>query len=589
MGPFRAWLVILVILAAAITSSDGASAQNPLERLVSPGELSRAHEKFDATCNSCHESFNKGAQKARCLACHKDINWDVLNRRGFHGRSPQVGSVECKTCHVEHEGRNAKIVVLDEKTFDHRLTDMPLLGGHARVQCAECHKNGIKHAKAPTDCVACHKADEPHQGRLGTACATCHVVSSWKAVSFNHNKTTFPLKGAHASAQCAACHVNQTWKGVQTACVSCHAKDDAHAGKLGRDCASCHVEIGWKVKSFDHSKTGFALIGKHVAAKCEACHVKNVSDPLPKTCNGCHAKDDVHKGRNGLACSDCHTARDWRSVTFDHAKTDFPLLGRHASVKCESCHTRPVKEWKPPTGCISCHQKDDAHKGLLGSVCKECHTETGWTKVRFQHERDAGFALIGKHAAVTCVACHKQPTHVKSPPTSCIGCHRDDDPHKRQLGDGCGQCHGETTWKTDVRFDHGQTEFPLLGKHSGAKCQDCHKSAAFLDAKPLCVSCHTNDDVHGGRLGPNCATCHNPVAWTRWTFDHSKQTTFPLTGKHRVVACQSCHRAPVSGRIELSTRCVTCHAADDKHRGSFGSSCERCHSTEDFSAINMKP
>ncbi len=589
MTLIRALLVALATIVTTVAFSGDASAQNPLERLVSPGELSRAHEKLDATCNACHESFNKGAQKARCLACHKEINWDVQNKRGFHGRSPQVSSGECKTCHVEHEGRNARIVLLDEKTFDHRLTDMPLLGAHARVQCAECHVNGQKHAKAPTDCVACHKADEPHMGRLGTACSTCHVVSGWKTVSFDHSKTAFPLKGEHAHAQCAACHINQAWKGIQASCVSCHAKDDAHDGKLGKDCASCHVETGWKVQSFNHAKTGFPLIGRHADATCQSCHVKDVTTALPRTCNGCHAKDDPHKGRNGPACADCHTPRDWRAVTFDHAKTDFPLLGKHASVKCESCHTRPVKEWTPPEDCNACHTKDDVHKGLLGPVCKDCHAETAWTKVRFQHDRDAGFALRGKHAAATCAACHKQPTHVKAPPSSCIGCHRDDDPHKRQLGDGCGQCHGETAWNADVRFDHGQTDFPLLGKHAGVKCEECHKSAAFLDAKPGCVSCHAKEDVHGGRLGPNCSTCHTAAAWTRWSFDHSKQTEFPLTGKHRDVVCVSCHRTPVKGSIELSTRCVTCHAADDKHRGSFGSSCERCHSTDDFKSINVKP
>lgn len=588
MASLRTLLLGLAALVAAVLLAGGASAQNPLERLVSPGELSRPHQKLEATCNVCHESFNKAGQRTKCLDCHKDINWDVQNKRGFHGRFPQAATAECKTCHVEHEGRGAMIVTLDQKTFDHRFTDMPLLGAHARVQCAECHKPGQKHAKTPTDCVACHKADEPHKGQLGTACATCHVVSGWKTVSFDHNKTQFPLKGEHARAQCASCHVNQAWKGLQMACVSCHAKDDAHEGKLGKDCASCHVETGWKVKNFDHAQTGFSLVGKHAAATCQSCHVKDVTTPLPRTCNGCHAKDDAHKGRNGPGCADCHTPRDWKSVTFDHAKTDFPLLGKHAGTKCESCHTRPVKEWTPPTGCNDCHQKDDTHKGLLGPKCKDCHAETGWTKVRFQHERDAGFALSGKHASAQCAACHKQPTHVKAPPNSCIGCHRDDDPHKRQLGDGCGQCHGETAWKTAVRFDHDLTDFPLLGKHAGATCKDCHATPAFLDAEPGCVSCHQKKDAHGGRLGPNCATCHNPVAWTRWTFDHDKQTDFQLTGKHREVGCVSCHRTPVKGEIELSTRCVSCHIADDKHRGSFGTTCERCHSTRSFSDIAVR-
>lgn len=575
-------------MALAFLPGDGAFAQNPLERLVSPGALSRAHEKLEATCNVCHESFNKGGQKTKCLACHKDVNLDVQGKRGFHGRSPQVANVECKTCHAEHEGRSASIANLDEKAFDHRFTDMPLLGAHARVTCAECHQKGVKHARTPTDCATCHKADEPHMGRLGTACASCHVASGWKTVSFDHGKTRFPLKGNHAQTQCAACHVNQAWKGLQTTCFACHAKNDAHEGKLGKDCASCHSETGWKTQSFDHAKTGFALIGRHADAKCQSCHVKDVTSPLPRTCNGCHAKDDAHKGRNGPACADCHTPREWKAVTFDHRKTDFPLLGKHASVKCESCHTRPVKEWVPPTRCGDCHKDDDVHKGLLGPACKDCHTESAWATVRFQHARDANFPLNGKHSSATCAACHKQPVHVKAPPNSCIGCHRDDDPHKRQLGDGCGKCHGETAWNTNVRFDHGQTDFPLLGKHAGAACKDCHASAAFLDADASCVSCHRKDDAHKGKMGTVCSTCHTPVEWTRWKFDHDVQTDFPLTGKHRGLSCENCHRTEVKGPISLSDRCVSCHAADDKHRGSFGTSCERCHTTQSFANVEVR-
>lgn len=588
MHRVRALLAALAGFAVVFLTAASAHAQNPLERLVSPGDLSRPHQELEANCGTCHETFNKGAQQQKCLDCHKDLAADVRNKRGFHGRSPQVTGVDCKVCHKEHEGRNASIVALNEKTFDHRFTDMPLLGAHVRVDCASCHKPGVKHAKAPTDCVSCHKEDEPHMGRLGTACASCHVVSSFKTVSFDHSKTDFPLKGEHARQTCASCHVNQTWKGLGATCVSCHAEDDAHQGKLGKDCASCHVETGWKVQSFNHAQTGFALVGKHEAAKCESCHTKNVTDPLPRDCNGCHAKDDAHKGGNGTACADCHTPRDWKTTTFDHRKTDFPLLGKHASVKCESCHTRPVKEWTPPMDCNGCHKDDDTHKGLLGPACKDCHSETGWTNVRFEHEKDTGFALRGKHATEQCAACHLEPTHVKVPPNSCVGCHRDDDPHKQQLGDGCGSCHAEQDWKTNVRFDHGLTDFPLLGKHANAQCIDCHKTPAFLDAEPGCASCHTDDDKHKGRLGTDCATCHVPADWARVSFDHNTQSDFKLTGKHAQVACESCHKQPVAGEISLSMRCVSCHIADDKHRGSFGTNCERCHTTTDFKDAEVK-
>jgi hypothetical protein len=580
---FAALVCFLVAAGLGLSSA----AQSPIERLVSPGKLSNAHAKFEAECSNCHVSFNKGAQTAKCLDCHDEIAADVRSKRGFHGRSPNTGGADCKSCHAEHEGRGADIVKFDRKAFNHTFTDFQLRGAHQKVECAECHSEGKKFSTAATDCIGCHEADDPHLGRLGTDCASCHAASEWVAISFDHATTRFSLIGVHARQECAACHVNQAWKTLTSDCVSCHAKDDVHKGGLGEDCASCHTAQGWKVSGFDHAKTGFPLVGRHGQIDCQACHKGSVTAALPNTCNGCHARDDVHKGGNGTKCADCHTPASWAVVRFDHSKTKFPLVGKHASTKCETCHTKPIAAWKPPRGCLGCHNDDDKHKGLLGPACQNCHSETSWARIRFDHARDADFALRGKHGAATCAACHLVPVTAKSPPTGCIGCHKTDDPHKGQLGDGCGRCHGETSWKASVRFDHGLTDFPLLGKHEGADCKDCHTTPAFLDASVECSSCHAKEDKHRGRLGPNCATCHNPADWRRWKFDHSTQTSYPLTGQHKDQACESCHRERVRNEIKISTRCVSCHIADDKHDGSFGSSCERCHTTEGFWAVSV--
>ena len=134
---------------------------------------------------------------------------EVTIRRSVHGRELLGAGKECKTGHVEHGGRNAILVILDEKTFDHRLTDMPLLGANGRVTCAECHQKGVKHAKTPTDCRSFHKADEPHKGQQGAACATCHMVTSWTTVSFDTANTGFALNGKSATPQSAGCHANE--------------------------------------------------------------------------------------------------------------------------------------------------------------------------------------------------------------------------------------------------------------------------------------------------------------------------------------------------------------------------------------------
>lgn len=583
------WRVIqvLAVMLLMAASWQTALSQSAIERLVSPGKLSSAHIEQEKDCASCHESFNKKAQSGLCADCHKEIRADISSAAGFHGKSPDASKAECKSCHTEHVGRSADIRGLEPETFNHEFTDYPLSGAHNQVDCAGCHKPGIAFAKAPRDCVGCHKPDDPHFGKLGAACADCHVVSSWKSIRFDHAKTDFPLLGKHESTSCMSCHKLQVWAGTSSKCIDCHRSDDVHKGSFGAGCESCHNAGSWTQTRFNHDTTGFKLLGRHSSIECAACHGPGKPSPAPETCVGCHREDDVHKGANGSACADCHTPKNWKTVLFDHSKTGFALLGSHGKAPCVSCHTKPASEWKPPQSCSGCHGADDTHKGLLGSDCATCHSETSWAKIHFDHDTDAGFILGGAHAKTACATCHKQPTPVASPPVSCAGCHKQDDPHLGQLGDGCGQCHGDLSWTAGVRFDHEFTSFPLLGAHKGAVCADCHKSRAYLDVSVSCVGCHSNDDIHEGRMGKDCAQCHNPSDWKRWKFDHDRQTTFSLTGAHKELACASCHTSKSSQSMEISARCISCHAPDDKHNGSFGNSCERCHNTEAFWAVDI--
>jgi hypothetical protein len=590
-SPFTStrWLVLIaaVFLIGVIGSGPQAMAQSAIERLVSPGKLSNAHVKQEKECSACHTSFNKKAQSGLCRDCHEDIDADILAGSGFHGKFPDVGEAECKSCHTEHEGRAADIVGLNTAAFDHTFTDYRLEGKHASVACADCHLSGVAYAKAPQTCIACHKEDDPHFGRLGTDCASCHVPERWEKVSFDHATTSFALLGAHAEVTCDACHVNQVWKGVGTKCIDCHKADDPHVGRFGTACADCHVAAKWTRIRFNHDTTGFRLTGSHSTIECAACHGAGKPDPAPKTCIGCHKSDDVHKGQNGPDCASCHSTNKWDQVSFNHASTGFPLLGKHETAKCEACHTQPIHSWTPPTDCIDCHQENDKHEGLLGPDCGDCHQEKSWAQVRFDHDKDTRFALFGAHDAIECAACHKVATTTALPSVSCAGCHREEDPHKGQLGDGCGQCHNVDSWTQKVNFNHEFTDFPLLGKHASVECTACHKTKAFLDAPVACNDCHSQDDIHKGGLGQDCASCHNPGGWAFWSFDHSTQTSFPLTGKHSSVSCGACHSPRSDGKFTASSRCVSCHSADDKHRGAFGTSCERCHNTEAFWAVDI--
>jgi hypothetical protein len=72
------------------------------------------------------------------------------------------------------------------------------------------------------------------------------------------------------------------------------------------------------------------------------------------------------------------------------------------------------------------------------------------------------------------------------------------------------------------------------------------------------------------------------VDWLQWQFDHNSQTDFPLEGAHVNVACETCHRQPLSAQVKLGSQCGDCHRTDDVHDGEFGPDCGRCHSAESF-------
>ena len=382
---------------------------------------------------------------------------------------------------------------------------------------------------------------------------------------------------------CTDCHSPGTaMNAAPNTCVGCHAEDDVHLLQMGATCNDCHNESSWQDARFDHSTTDFLLVGRHQEATCTACHTDHVYNGVPTDCASCHDQDDVHNGRNGAQCGSCHSSNDWQPE-FDHvAASQFPLLGAHESLTCESCHTQNLSE-SLPTSCHGCHQSEDVHSGGLGTDCGSCHRVSGWANTGFDHDDVQAFPLLGAHTSLECSSCHVADTAVALP-TTCIGCHTTD-PHVGQLGNQCGSCHMESDWVDEINFDHGLSLFPLIGLHMSVGCEDCHATLAFHDAASDCSACHASSDVHDGRLGPQCETCHSPVDWAEWHFDHDSQTNFPLTGAHQGASCAGCHQESTSGPVTAPAVCEQCHRRDDPHAGSFGADCGGCHTTDSFSEV----
>lgn len=562
------------------------------ERLLMPGPLASAHAELEDDCNNCHADADKASQGELCLDCHdhRGVAKDIELGVGLHGRLGELKAKGCRLCHGEHRGRDADIVGFQPLTFDHGRTDFALRDAHAATPCSGCHEAGRKYSEAPQRCVDCHDKHDAHNGRLGEHCSDCHQPTVWSKARFDHAEATdYELTGRHAEAPCKLCHLDDEYREIDTACVACHRIDDRHLGRNGAECDLCHTAREWDSIEFDHAReTRFSLRGRHAKVACEACH--RPTDPKRKRdrdCLACHRSDDVHKGRNGTDCKECHNDRDWNKSDFDHFRaTRFRLAGAHAKLACLACHKGAPKDDKDRTACADCHAPGPVHRDHMSEDCKDCHEQKDWQETGFDHARKTRFALDGGHESTDCVRCHSLPVAQQKLSSECYDCHRRDDPHAGELGSQCQACHEARDWLATT-FDHDLTRFPLLGQHAVLTCEQCHDSADFAGALNACDACHADADPHRGSLGNGCQGCHNPNAWSAWLFEHESATGYALNGPHQDLRCQDCHTGSSGPDVMRSGACAACHRSDDIHNGGFGTQCGRCHLGDSFTDVQL--
>lgn len=555
---------------------------------ISPGPLARAHQSLTGAtnCTSCHKFGSAAALK--CLDCHAEIATRLAARQGLHAtyNIPSGSSNECAKCHSEHNGEDFPLIKWDTKTFDHKLTGYLLEGKHAGVACAKCH-------------------------------TAEHIAPA--------ARPTIKMK-----------NLSRTFLGVPQTCATCH--EDPHKGRLGPNCIQCHNYTDWKavnVGKFDHSKTQYPLTGLHAQVKCEKCHTPG-TDGKPRyagipfgKCSDCHT--DPHKGSFPQGCQTCHSTEGWKKISlaavgrnFDHSKTKYPLLGKHAAVDCARCHAGG--DFKKPVAfehCMDCH-KPDPHNGQFakrpgGAECASCHTVEGFKPSTFTAKDHAtsAYALEGKHFTVECAKCHipkGKDTLFKVKFQHCIDCHKDD--HDGQFAgapylNACDRCHTLQGYKpsTFTLAKHKQTRFVLTNGHVAVPCGDCHKQEAYAEGSPKpvvfyhwkdlsCVTCH--QDPHKGQFAKRmqqlradgtpagCEACHSTKSWKELSrFDHSK-TTFALVGAHKATACIDCHKPPnletkliAADFTAAPTKCEDCH--EEAHGKQFAkdgiTACVDCHNS----------
>ena len=406
--------------------------------------------------------------------------------------------------------------------------------------CKDCHKAefiGAKNIKSKKftylglsqECGSCHA--DYHQKTLAATCTNCHGNDAFKpAVKFNHAITKFPLTGGHQTVECIKCHKISTrdnkkfqeFAGIPfLVCSNCHI--DPHKGQFGPKCNECHATESFHnikgISNFDHNKTAFKLVDKHLNVACKSCHKGKVTDPLKhERCTDCHK--DYHDGqlvRQGLVpeCNECHTTKGFPGSSFSLEKHNttsaFKLEGGHLATPCFACHKKQEK-WsfrKIGRECVDCHENIHLavmdQKYFAGEGCKNCHIVSGWNKVTFDHSGTT-FPLTGVHKNQNCRTCHFNKEKVghanqkfANLSTQCTSCHTDQHGGQFEVNgvSDCTRCHGFDLWKID-RFDHDKTAFKLDVTHKNVPCIKCHKTKTngqtsfvlYKIKKTKCENCH---------------------------------------------------------------------------------------------------
>ena len=307
-------------------------------------------------CADCHKDPHRGELGFRCESCHTPRSW--TNRSEMfqkHSRTlfPLLSihaSVDCESCHRNQQPNQYAATptscgschvqsFINAKSPNHALAGFsrqceechratsttwhdvnyhhpdtyPLVGAHASARCGDCHTTGYR--GTPRDCASCHIKDynattNPNHrvGGFPTTCNSCHGMQAWRPARFvDHNKTRFPLTGAHQQADCGQCHVNGRYAGTPMDCYSCHRENYQRttnpnhvAGNLPTTCQNCHSTNAWQPASnIDHNKTRFPLTGAHQGAVCSQCHINGRFAGTPTDCFSCHkAKYDSTSNPN---------------------------------------------------------------------------------------------------------------------------------------------------------------------------------------------------------------------------------------------------------------------------------------------------
>jgi hypothetical protein len=181
-----------------------------VRRPVAPGDVVSRHAPIEARCEECHTP-RRGASDLRCQRCHDPggagrltNGAHVLFGSGDARKAAAAPSVDCARCHVEHQGRNARLARVNE------------------LQCAQCH---FRSFSAHPEFAALRS------GTVETPGIKFGHESAEPAKFVGHVAEVARVRRVGAERTCAECHQRSSSQrdfspvSFDLHCASCHAKD----------------------------------------------------------------------------------------------------------------------------------------------------------------------------------------------------------------------------------------------------------------------------------------------------------------------------------------------------------------------------
>jgi hypothetical protein len=330
--------------------------------------------------------------------------------------------------------------------------------------------------------------------------------------------------------------------------------------------------------TFDHTRTGFILIGVHTTLRCEQCHVDAIFKNTRKDCAGCHSVGSrvgatpkpVNHVPTTSPCDTCHvSATSFQVKSFKHIGISSGCASCHSGrslgvvskpvnhfptlLPCENCHTNTntFGSWKMDhagltSNCASCHggqfagvmSKPMAHIATGTADCGVCHNTISFNGARFEH---ATAAVAGN-----CGTCHLgQLTGVVSKPAI----------HISTGSANCDACHTAANTSGYTSFIGGNyNHVTMVSPAAAGNCSTCHTGQfAGVQGKP----------AYHMLTAAQCDTCHTATNTSNYStfagalFNHAAIGT---------ATCTSCHngvnaKGKTATHISTLADCGTCHTS----------------------------